>query len=267
MYARKLTWNVAPHDAIEEIRVLPCAYLENRKTKAASQGWSRWSILNRRACAHWLSSSHRAERGAVETTDRLRDLPPAVLAGALLALNLQTLISQYAADHWRTADGLPQASVLAIAQTTDGYIWLATAEGLVRFDGVRFAVFDTTNSALTDNSISNLLAGRDGSLWIRTAATLYRSAAGEIRAVCSGRSMGLNFTPMLEDRSGAIWSRDTDGLMVYSARGDCRHHAFDAERNDVSVTSFIESSDGGILLGTNGGVKQFAHGTIEEVPA
>jgi signal transduction histidine kinase/CheY-like chemotaxis protein/ligand-binding sensor domain-containing protein len=184
----------------------------------------------------------------------------------VLALNPQTLISQYAADHWRTADGLPQASVMAIAQTTDGYIWLATEEGLVRFDGVRFAVFDTTNSSLADTSISNLLAGRDGSLWIRTASTLYRSAAGQIRAVCSGRSMGLNFTPMLEDRSGAIWSRDTDGLMVYSAKGDCRHHAFGADRTDVSVTAFIESSDGSILVGTNGGVKQFARGTIEEVP-
>ena len=45
------------------------------------------------------------------------------------------------------ATGLPQASVRAIAQTADGYIWLGTEEGLVRFDGVRFTVFDTTNSA------------------------------------------------------------------------------------------------------------------------
>ena len=78
------------------------------------------------------------------------------------ALNPRTLISQYTTDHWRTEDGLPQASVGAIAQTADGYIWLATEEGLVRFDGVRFTVFDTTNSALTDNYISSLLAGRDG---------------------------------------------------------------------------------------------------------
>src|SRR4051794_18396908 len=82
------------------------------------------------------------------------------------ALNPLTLISQYAADYWRPADGLPQASVGAIEQTADGYIWLATEEGLVRFDGVRFAVLDTTNTALTDNYISSLLAGRDGSLWI-----------------------------------------------------------------------------------------------------
>src|SRR4051794_40053081 len=89
------------------------------------------------------------------------------LSTASWALNPQTLISQYAADHWQTEDGLPQASVSAIAQTSDGYIWLATEEGLVRFDGVRFTIFDTTNSALTDNSIASLRAGRDGALWIR----------------------------------------------------------------------------------------------------
>src|SRR6185436_16588250 len=129
----------------------------------------------------------------------------------VLALNPLTLISQYAADHWRTADGLPQASVGAVAQTSDGYIWLATEEGLVRFDGVRFTVFDTTNSTLTDNSISNVLAGRDGSLWIRTAEHLYRHRAGHIQSVCSGGSIGLDTAPMLEDRSGAIWSRDAGG--------------------------------------------------------
>jgi signal transduction histidine kinase/CheY-like chemotaxis protein/ligand-binding sensor domain-containing protein len=182
-----------------------------------------------------------------------------------LALNPQTLISQYATDHWQTADGLPQASVAAIAQTLDGYIWLATEEGLVRFDGVRFTVFDTTNSTLTDNSIANLLAGRDGSLWIRTAENLYRYRAGQIRPVCSGRSIGLDFTPMLEDRSGAIWSRDAGGVMVYATSSGCRHHAFDAKWVDVALTSLIENSDGSLLLGTNRGLKQFGGGAIADL--
>ena len=130
-------------------------------------------------------------------------LPPAASA-----LNPRTLISQYTANRWGTADGLPQASVSAVAQTADGYIWLATEEGLVRFDGVRFTVFDTTNSVLTDNYITTLHAGRDGSLWIRTGESLYRYTAGSMRSVCSGRSIGLSSSPILEDRSGAIWSQD-----------------------------------------------------------
>ena len=118
--------------------------------------------------------------------------PAALAVGLLLAapstswaLNPLTIISQYTADSWRTDDGLPQASVGAVAQTADGYIWLATEEGLVRFDGVRFTVFDTTNSALTDNYISGLLAARDGALWIRTPAASVSLRRRHMRSVCS----------------------------------------------------------------------------------
>ena len=102
-----------------------------------------------RACGRALRTTRRA--GLAVCLLLAAPLPSA-------ALNPRTLISQYASDHWRTRDGLPQASVGAIAQTSDGYIWLATEEGLVRFDGVHFTVFDTTNSALTDNYISGLSA-------------------------------------------------------------------------------------------------------------
>ena len=157
------------------------------------------------------------------------------------ALNPLTLISQYAADYWRTADGLPQATVGAIAQTADGYIWLATEEGLVRFDGVRFSVLDTTNSVLTDNYISSLRAGRDGSLWIRTSAALYRYRAGQMQSVCSGRSIGLDFTPILEDTTGTIWSGEEGGVTAFTPTGDCRHHSLDASAFDEVVTSLVES--------------------------
>jgi len=127
-------------------------------------------------------------------------------------------MAQYAADYWRTADGLPQASVGAIAQTADGYIWLATEEGLVRFDGVRFTVFDTTNSTLLDNYISSLRAGRDGSLWIRTPTAMYRYRAGDVRPVCSSPSVGLDSTPLLEDASGMASAGTTRSTRPRSMR-------------------------------------------------
>ena len=181
---------------------------------------------------------------------------------AASALNPKTLISQYSANRWGTSDGLPQTSVFAVAQTADGYIWLATEEGLVRFDGVRFTVFDTTNSALTDNSIVALLAGRDGALWIQTSDSLYRYEAGIIRSVCSGRAIGLSSSPMLEDRSGAIWSHAVSGISVYTPKGGCQYHAFDADSFNAEVTSFLENSDGSILIGTTLGLKQFRGGTM-----
>src|SRR5439155_18182926 len=54
--------------------------------------------------------------------------------------------ARYTIDVWETEDGLPQNSVVSMTQTRDGYLWLGTLNGLVRFDGFRFAVFDQSNT-------------------------------------------------------------------------------------------------------------------------
>jgi signal transduction histidine kinase/ligand-binding sensor domain-containing protein/CheY-like chemotaxis protein len=176
------------------------------------------------------------------------------------ALDRTTLISQYAADRWGTKEGLPQASVNAVAQTADGYIWLATEEGLVRFDGIRFTVFDTANSPLTDSYITNVHAGRAGALWIRTGDTLYRYSAGVIQPLCSVRSIGLSFSPILEDQVGAIWSRAVGGVMEYTPAGECRHYALPADSLDAAVTALIKDQSGNILIGTSRGLKRVRAG-------
>ena len=75
-------------------------------------------------------------------------------------------VIDYRFDNWTTDDGLPQNSVLAVTQTRDGYLWLATFDGLVRFDGVRFTIFDKSNTpAVVGNRFTCLLEDRDGTLW------------------------------------------------------------------------------------------------------
>ncbi len=70
---------------------------------------------------------------------------------------------------WTTQDGLPVNSINAILQSRDGYIWAATFDGLVRFDGVRFTVYHTGNTDdLPSNRIVDLAEGQDGSLWMVT---------------------------------------------------------------------------------------------------
>ncbi len=78
-------------------------------------------------------------------------------------------LAQYRFDSWTTDNGLPQNVVLAVTQTRDGYLWLTTLDGLVRFDGVRFTVFNKGNSkGLTSNRFSTLFEDTDGTLWIGT---------------------------------------------------------------------------------------------------
>jgi ligand-binding sensor domain-containing protein len=77
------------------------------------------------------------------------------------------LADNYVLRNWDTEDGLPDNSITSITQTPDGYLWLATSYGLVRFDGIRFTPFlkDTT-PGLGSNSVSTVFTARNGTLWV-----------------------------------------------------------------------------------------------------
>ena len=75
----------------------------------------------------------------------------------------------YLQTNWTTENGLPQNSVTSILQTRDGYLWLGTLGGLARFDGVKFTVFDTSNTAgLKSERVRALYEDAEGNLWVGT---------------------------------------------------------------------------------------------------
>jgi len=78
-------------------------------------------------------------------------------------------LAQYEFDHWTTENGLPQNAVNAILQTSDGYLWLATFDGLVRFDGLQFTVFNKGNmKGIGGNRFDTLFVDSQGALWAVT---------------------------------------------------------------------------------------------------
>lgn len=94
---------------------------------------------------------------------------PGLLVAAVPTANDYGLADQ-SVDVWETAQGLPQNTVTAIAQTRDGYLWLGTQGGLACFDGSRFQTFtDFGNAEFPSSRITTLCADRDGGLWIGTA--------------------------------------------------------------------------------------------------
>jgi ligand-binding sensor domain-containing protein len=98
-----------------------------------------------------------------------------------LALNPALDISQYAHTSWKIRDGFTNGEIKSIAQTPDGYLWLGTEFGLLRFDGVRNVPWrPPPDQHLPDNFIFSLLAGRDGTLWIGTAKGLARWKDGKL---------------------------------------------------------------------------------------
>jgi signal transduction histidine kinase/ligand-binding sensor domain-containing protein len=102
-------------------------------------------------------------------SDRRLCLLQAFLPAALLFLCAAPVHAGGRFDSWTTENGLPQNSINAILQTRDGYIWMATFGGLVRYDGVRFTVFDKANTnGLGSNRVLCLLETADGALWVGT---------------------------------------------------------------------------------------------------
>ncbi len=127
-------------------------------------------------------------------------------------------IRQYVRTAWTVAEGLPQNTVPAILQTRDGYLWFATEEGLVRFNGTQFVVFDKTSSPdLKANGIQKLLEDkRDGALWIGTfGGGLARYSAGQFKSY--GMEDGLPGTiidALAQDSHGDLWIGTDKGLAV-----------------------------------------------------
>jgi signal transduction histidine kinase/ligand-binding sensor domain-containing protein len=131
-----------------------------------------------------------------------------VLAPSAFALDPHKSLTQYSRTVWTQADGLPQDTIGAICQTTDGYLWLGTDEGLARFDGYRLdlAVFTKDNSNLPTNSIRALAAGSDGSLWIGTSNGLAQYKDKQFHVYTTKN--GLPDEPisaLLVDHTGIVW--------------------------------------------------------------
>src|SRR5579862_8508407 len=98
------------------------------------------------------------------------------------SLDPSTALPSYARQTWVMENGLPQNTVTALLQTQDGFLWLGTEAGLVRFDGSGFQVFDHNSDAnIPGNDICCLLEGPDGSLWVGTSEGLARRQQGKFK--------------------------------------------------------------------------------------
>src|SRR5512132_3728604 len=122
-----------------------------------------------------------------------------------LALNPELDISQYAHTAWKTRDGFPKGIIYSIAQTPDGYLWLGTELGLLRFDGVKNVAWQSlADQHLPDSAITSLLAARDGTLWIGTDKGLASWKGGKLTQYAE--LAGKRIPTLLEDREGSVWA-------------------------------------------------------------
>jgi len=99
---------------------------------------------------------------------RVRFVPALVVWLTLLPPLSPIAFAQHQFESWTIENGLPQNSVNDIVQTRDGYLWLATFGGLVRFDGIRFVIFDRSTPGIESQRVRALYQDRSGVLWAGT---------------------------------------------------------------------------------------------------
>ena len=176
----------------------------------------------------------------------------ACLMRSASALDPAKSLSQYVHSQWRKDKGFVGGTIYAICQSGDGYLWIGTDRGLVRFDGEKFTLIQ---QPLPDQPAIGPVRGfardSDGNLWIRSQGPqmlLYRD--GQFRsALGSGGVPGDIVTAMAQDRHGGIlFSELISGSIRYA------HGRFETLANSTeaagTVTSMAETLDGRIWLGT-----------------
>lgn len=170
-----------------------------------------------------------------------------------------TNLPEYFTRVWQTQDGLPNNAVTAIVQTQDGYLWLATYDGLVRFDGVTFTVFDTSNIPQMHSSrITSLFEDPTGNLWIGCES-------GDLIRYRAGQFFSVSFHPQWENKKilsiganarGRIRLMNGDGKL---ADLDGRTVAAPSASRAVSVIVMAQSPSGSIWVDWSGQVFNCDH--------
>ena len=172
---------------------------------------------------------------------------------------------QYQQLNWEERDGLPQNTILAVAPTRDGYLWVGTYEGAARFDGVHFTLFTPSNTPGLGNSmVAALLEGRDGDLWLGTyGGGVSKMSGGRFTQYAMRDGLSSDFTTCLfEDRGGTLWI-GTDGGGV-SALRDGRFSVYTTADGLPSnlVRAILDDGDGGLVVGTSRGIARIADGRV-----
>ena len=166
------------------------------------------------------------------------------------ALDPNTRITQYFHSAWRVQDGAFESAPNAVAQTADGYIWIGTSSGLVKYDGVRFARWEPPpGKSLPNPNVISLLGSSDGALWIGTAGGLFRWKDNDLR-----EHLRYRINRVLEDHAGTIWvarsrSRERDGGLCQITGQHPRCIGADERMNLPSAVALAEDVHGNLWVG------------------
>lgn len=186
------------------------------------------------------------------------------ITGEACAVDASRLMSQYGHTGWRLQDGELPAPAYPMAQTSDGYLWIGTQAGVVRYDGERFVPLDSlTASRLKSAFILALFGAKDGSLWIGTREGLGRWKDGKLTVYAGVNRAVVSFA---QDDHGKVWlltrSREAQPLCEVAAAGVICHGKPDGlDATGLCCDHMVTDGKGGFWMGSDQALIQWRERT------
>lgn len=181
------------------------------------------------------------------------------------ALQCGSAEAQYHFTSWTVENGLPQNSITAIHQSRDGYLWIATLDGLARFDGVRFVVFNrTTSPGISSNRFTALYEDRHGEMWLGTeAGNVTRYAGGRFVSYSDAHGLPMSFVRgFTGDAAGNVWVLSGETISQWQASAE-RFAETSAPRAFGGYQRVLWSQPGGFWGVNDSGLHLFVDGQWE----
>ena len=177
-----------------------------------------------------------------------------------------TPLTQYNIRSWSTKDGLPNDKIIAVYQSAQGYIWLASQEGLVRFDGASFEIFDKKNTPVFPHSqVTALIEDKDSTLWISTIRGILKYRRGKFEPVLAEKSVApfIGNTLFIDHKGTCLVGTRTGILRVVN--GVLSNLEMAGNPSIASVSAMCEERTGELWVGTTQGLKLFSGGQLMHV--
>ncbi len=188
------------------------------------------------------------------------------------ALDPAKSIFQYNCQTWRRQNGLTANGVNAITQTRDGYIWLGTSAGLVRFDGSEFKLVDLSGLPKTRSSaVTGLASSRGGGFWFGLAHGAFGFCDGKnvsLRGREEWAGMDQNVHSIIEATNGDVWvAAETQSGRMIASNVYVGVFAEEEGQPSADVLTTYQDSKGRVWFGTaQNGLSYFEHGVMTKFP-
>ncbi len=184
-----------------------------------------------------------------------------------LPLSLNKKLTQYICESWQKDKGLPQNSVFAIRQTNDGYLWIATYEGLARFDGIEFDIYNTHNTpALRISGIWEIFQDKKNRIWFGTNnGGLTCLENGKFKTYTTDDGLPSNtITKITEDKEGFLWVGTRNGLCRWKVGEKIKNYTTADGLASREITALYTAKDGSVWIGSARGLNVYQNGKFED---